>query len=129
MLLRLLTLFVTASASRRSQLILAVFNVTWKEAKGRMQAPVAECSAAEERLKALVIKLLQDLFADTDYLVELWHANQEECYEAVTSKILPALEKLEQENERLFATMRQVSDHWDARRLRVPANLLTWGRD
>lgn len=39
--------------------------VTWKEAKGRMQAPVAECSAAEERLKALVIKLLQDLFADT----------------------------------------------------------------
>lgn len=62
-------------------------------------------------------------------LVELWQTNQERCYEAVTSKILPALKRLEEENDRVFATMRQVSDYWEAGRIRVPENILAWNGD
>lgn len=65
----------------------------------------------------------------SDDVLALWEANQERCYEAVTSKILPALTKLEEENDRVNATMRQVSDQWNARRIRVPADILAWARD
>lgn len=72
-----------------------------------------------------------DLFSAllfSDKVVELWQANQERCYETVTSKILPALQKLEDENDRVFARLQHVCDVWNARRIRIPEEMLAWTR-
>ena len=61
--------------------------------------------------------------------MEFWKVNRERCYETITSKIQPALQKLEEENDRAFARFRDVGEVWNARRLRVPQQILTWTQE
>jgi hypothetical protein len=61
--------------------------------------------------------------------MELWRANRDRCYETITNKINPALQKLEEENDRAFARFRRVGEIWNARKLRFPEQILAWTRE
>mgnify|MGYP002718935324 CR=1 FL=1 len=59
----------------------------------------------------------------------MWKADRERCFATITRKVIPALQKLEEENDRVFDQARKLSEIWDDRRIRIPKQILAWTRD
>ncbi|KAJ9106883.1 hypothetical protein QFC19_003013 [Naganishia cerealis] len=111
------------------EMIRKLYKVTWDMTRKTMQVPERECSAAQERLRVLVLEVLQDIFTDTENVIALWQSNQEHCHEVIVNKIIPAWQKIEEEKNEAFGRLRGIYDAWNARRIRVPDEILAWVRD
>lgn len=119
--------------------------------KEQMQTPIKERTATQERLAGLVAAVLKEIFADTlvapsifasyqliysswphscrQKIIQMWKENQERCYATISNKVFPALQRLEEESDRASDRARRVGEIWDARRLRIPEQILAWIRD
>ncbi|GHJ87243.1 hypothetical protein NliqN6_3645 [Naganishia liquefaciens] len=111
------------------ELVMEIYKVTWQATRDSMQAPIRECSLAQERLAEHVVAVLRDVLAETQQIVDLWNEARQTCYETIAAEIQPAVLKLEEENDLTFARFRDVCEAWSTRRLRVPRQILDWTQE